>query len=148
LTNKIIVFVYGTLKRGYGNFYRCLDDARFLGKAKSVEDNFVMQDIGFPILWQEDVSPVAGSASGEVFEITQEQLERCDQLEGHPHMYRREERLFKFTEKTAIDPLPGENIKAWVYLWRGKHNGDPIKPVSGALTWDRGGQRKARRNYQ
>ncbi len=127
------LFVYGTLKQGYGNNQRCLADAKFLGKALSVERDYIMQDIGFPIVWQDD-DDMIGQVSGELFFITNKMLANCDRLEGHPRMYKREERVFQLT---SLPGRVGEEITAWIYLWQGdKDYGDPIKLMNGIYTWD------------
>jgi gamma-glutamylaminecyclotransferase len=134
-----IGFFYGTLKRGYGNNERCLAQAKFLGKAISVEANYIMQEIGFPIIWQNNLSPKKGQVTGELFEITDKMLADCDRLEGHPNMYKREEREFALTGRK------GGTITAWVYLWQGPKEegyGDPVPLVNGQYTWDLARRRK------
>jgi gamma-glutamylaminecyclotransferase len=83
------LFVYGTLKRGFGN-NRLLRDAKFLGNARTVQP-FVLLDSGFPVM-----TPVgAGNmrVSGEVYEIdnidNSKTLARLDALEGEGRMYDR-----------------------------------------------------------
>lgn len=127
---KTYLFVFGTLKRGYGNNARCLDGAKFLGEAISVEANYVMQRIGFPILWQDNTTKKAAKVSGEIFDVSPEHIAVCDRLEGHPRMYKREQREFH------IGHYAGKRIiTAWVYLWQQNHTGDPMKPVNGAYEW-------------
>jgi len=135
------MFVYGTLKRGYGNNERCLIGAGFLSKAISVESNYIMQEIGFPIIWQEfgprsEKAPT-GQVTGELFTVTDKQLAACDRLEGHPRMYKREQREFLCTDR------PGGTVTAWVYLWQGPTDrgsevsyGDEVPLIDGVYTWD------------
>jgi gamma-glutamylaminecyclotransferase len=127
-----LLFVYGTLKRGYGNYHRILADAEFVGEAVTISSDYIMQNVGFPILWNER-SATGSKAAGEIFEITSAQLKRCDRLEGHPDMYRREKRIF-LLKVTEEDTQP---VEAWVYLWQGRHDGDEIIPGSdGAYRWE------------
>jgi gamma-glutamylcyclotransferase (GGCT)/AIG2-like uncharacterized protein YtfP len=121
------VFVYGTLKRGYGNNRACLDGARFIGEATSASP-FGMRAAGFPVIWPDRFGhPVRG----EVFEIGDEHRQACDQLEGHPNFYRRMRRRF------VLDG--GKKITAWVYIFQGPRNGGfAVAPnASGQLEWSR-----------
>lgn len=129
----ILVFVYGTLKQGYGN-NRLLKTATFLGPAISVENNYQMQDHGFPILWQNEGS--GARVMGEVYRINEEQLTNCDHLEGNGRMYTRAERSFMLLKRG------GSVVTAWVYLWNLGHYDDDIEPIEGVLIWDREGRRK------
>jgi gamma-glutamylaminecyclotransferase len=122
------VFVYGTLKRGYGNNSRCLSNSTFVGEAVSALSNFEMRRIGFPIIWE--IPEGGAKVSGEIFEISAEDMAACDRLEGHPQMYKRELREFVTSD--------GKRDKAWVYLWQGERKpgySDPIEAKDGVLTW-------------
>ena len=127
MQDGILLFVYGTLKKGWDNHGR-IRDAKFVGPAISVEDDYQMQDVGFPILWQGfDIADCpsgcgknnlpypngceamfdaaclrkqnCGQVMGEVYRITKEQLANCDRLEGNGRMYTRHERQFKVTKR-------------------------------------------------
>jgi len=128
------LFVYGTLKHGYGNYERLLYNARFLGEAVSVNKNFVLEDCGVPFLIENDDARETriGRVKGELFEINDEHLRRCDRLEGHPDNYCREQRQFWLTGE-------GTPREAWVYLWkRGWRSfGRVIQPHDGILEWSR-----------
>jgi len=101
------LFVYGTLKRGYYNWERILKDrSQLVGEATSTDAAFAMYDAeSFPIL---AADPDGDRVIGDVFEVDDEVLARCDSLEGHPHWYCREEREF------TLDG--GDRVTAWVYL--------------------------------
>lgn len=73
------VFVYGSLLSGMGN-HGLLKDAVFVGKTTSPPE-FLMIDIGyFPGVIEHDKGmPIVG----EVYEVTDEQLNRLDILEGY-----------------------------------------------------------------
>lgn len=126
------LFVYGTLKRGYGNNARCLEDAEFIGEAVTVDDGYVMQTGSFPILFEIGEGHGA-KARGEIFIVSNKTRARCDSLEGHPNMYRREQRKFVVS---LVDGTQ-ETIEAWVYLWRGKRNWEEMTPnASGEYVWE------------
>jgi gamma-glutamylaminecyclotransferase len=129
------IFVYGTLKRGYGNYERLLKNATFLGDAISVDVNYQMTAGGFPFLAK---TKTGHAVKGQLFRVNAAQFAACDRLEGHPHFYHREEHLFKLPS--------GEQVKAWVYLCdRGLNSAGHmsnglcvIKPNwQGELEWNR-----------
>jgi gamma-glutamylaminecyclotransferase len=80
-----LLFVYGTLKRGFGN-NRVLGDSKFLFTGTTKEP-YGFFDLGaFPCITKDGDVHV----QGEVFELDDATLERADRLEGHPHFYKRE----------------------------------------------------------
>lgn len=94
------VFVYGTLKKGFGN-HRLLENAKYVGEAETVFPVYTMFDIGsFPGVVQGGETMI----KGEVYDVNDEEFANLDRLEGYPSMYTREE----------IDTTKG---KAWMYLW-------------------------------
>lgn len=98
------VFVYGTLKQGYGN-NRVLQDSEFLGHA-TVKD-YGLIDGGIPYA----VYSPGSSVIGEVFHVTsQSVMERLDMLEGYPHHYARDYVTFDTGDG---DPHGG---RAWMYV--------------------------------
>jgi len=102
------VFVYGTLKKGFGNHF-LLKDSQFI-KVDKVSG--LMYNIGpFP-----GAVPAKGDnpLHGEIYEIDETTLQRLDRLEGVPHLYRRE------TEKTSS----GEEV--FIYWFNGHTEGRPI----------------------
>lgn len=74
------IFVYGTLKRGFGN-HRLLETSRLIG-----EDSIrgLLINFGLP-----GVIEGEGTVQGEVYEVDADVLARLDRLEGHPHFYER-----------------------------------------------------------
>lgn len=97
------VFVYGTLKQGYGNNV-LLRKATFIGPAISLRPHFRMLDGGYPYLFTGGESFV----SGELYSVTDPEFRRLDGLEGYPTHYTREVHQFH-TERLAV-------YDAWVYL--------------------------------
>ena len=87
-----LLMVYGTLKQGYGNHY-LVEDGRFLGKATTLKP-YLLWHSGFPIATHnQDIADRLGEQMlpviGEVYEVSDTQLRRCDSLEGHPRWYKR-----------------------------------------------------------
>lgn len=77
--------VYGTLKRGYGN-HGCLEGATYIGKT-TLTGNLCLVDLGpFPAAVP---GPDTYNIIGEVYEINEAILKRCDRLEGYPSFYNR-----------------------------------------------------------
>jgi gamma-glutamylaminecyclotransferase len=91
------VFVYGTLKRGFGN-HRLLARAALVGEA-TIRGS--MHDLGaFPAV---AIDGKAGTVHGELFDVDSPTMERLDRLEGTPHFYQRK----------LVHTSAGE---AWVYV--------------------------------
>lgn len=81
-----LVFVYGTLKKGFSN-HRLLAGSEYLGTAQTVE-KYAMYTTGTPIVLKDEaVSPI----HGELYRVNEATLVALDSLEGHPDWYRREE---------------------------------------------------------
>lgn len=97
------LFVYGTLKRGFCN-HHYLGDARYISPGKTLND-FALYTIEYPFLCH---APALYSVSGEVYQISQNDLARVDVLEQHPDDYCRE----------VIDVLlaDGSQLQAWTYF--------------------------------
>lgn len=95
----IKIAVYGTLRRGFGNYQYLLSDQKFIGE-EVIELPLKMVSLGgFPgLIPSEDMH----SNVIEVFEIDEEAFRSVDGLEGYPHFYNRQEIKTKFG-------------KAWIY---------------------------------
>ena len=99
---KIYVFVYGTLRKGFGNHY-LLRDSKFIGYGITKEKYSLYVD-GIPYV----VKIPNTQIKGEVYEVDKHTLDELDELEGHPDFYRRE----------LIDVIVnGKTIKAWIYFF-------------------------------
>lgn len=82
-----VLFVYGTLKRGHAA-HDLLAGQRFLGPAVTAP-RYRLVDLGpYPGLVHDEVSGLA--VSGELWEVTDEQLNELDVFEGCPTLYRRD----------------------------------------------------------
>jgi gamma-glutamylaminecyclotransferase len=125
------VFVYGTLKRGYGN-NRLLADAQFLSVAWT-RRKFRMLDVGFPVLRPyEDQDYYKASVEGELYECDDRTLEALDRLESEGRMYDR---------KIIEVVVNGSVVRVHAYIGRTEHwsyrNIIPKAPVNGIHNWKR-----------
>jgi len=105
-----IIFVYGTLKEGYGNNH-LLEGAEFLGPGKTLE-KYSLYVSGIPFVFK---GKAVSHIYGELYRVKELTLKRIDRLEGHPEWYRRDE-IQTVTEE-------GRNLTAWLYFYpekRGK----------------------------
>jgi len=119
--NPALVFVYGSLKKGFRN-NKVLGDSKYVGTFKTTT-KFKMLDLGYyPALMLDDVG--GNVVLGELYEVSGDTFERLDQLEGYPHMY----------DRDIITLSNGS--KAWVYFMK-KDNynatADLVEPNKGGL---------------
>ena len=102
MTHKIMA--YGTLQRGFVWHERLLKNqpgSKFIGKAVTL-DRYYLFASGIPYLSK--TGPGRGTKiHGEVFEVTDEQLERLDRLEGHPNWYTRTPIKVSIRRQAAIE---------------------------------------------
>jgi gamma-glutamylcyclotransferase (GGCT)/AIG2-like uncharacterized protein YtfP len=80
---KILVAVYGSLKKGFGN-HGLLSDSKFIDKGCTFPNYKLISMGSYP-------AALVGkkSLAVEIYEVSQKTLERLDQLEGHPSFYTR-----------------------------------------------------------
>lgn len=100
-----LVAVYGTLKKGHGNYYRYLTDSKFVGSGKT-KAKYPLLIQGLPYLLEE--KGVGHNVKVDVFKVSDTVLGKLDQLEGHPRWYCRKQ----------IQIQMGKNkvVTAWVYF--------------------------------
>lgn len=99
-TKKIIVAVYGSLKRGFYN-HRIIESGSFL--AEGVVTGFDMFNMGmYPM-----VIPGKRKIQVELFEVDVPTFARLDRLEGFPTFYGRQ----VVTAQTSYCP-----VEAWLYV--------------------------------
>lgn len=80
-----LLFVYGTLMRGEPN-HPLLDGCPFLGTGRT-PPAFLLVDCGaYPAL----VAAGSTAVVGELYQVDPATLAAVDDLEGHPHLYRRQ----------------------------------------------------------
>ena len=100
------VFVYGTLKSGYGN-NTLLYGSEFMGKAQTV-DRYPMVVDALPFVLEDKGE--GHRISGEVYVVDDDHLKRLDQLEGHPIAYRRRQVPVEMQDG-------GTEVTAWLYFY-------------------------------
>lgn len=100
---KQLVFVYGTLKSGYGN-NRILKGSKLVAEA-TTEDDFLLTDTGFPYLIPQNALTATEGVTtapvrGELWEVTSEDvMDNLDSLEGVAYDHYRH---LELTVKTAV----------------------------------------------
>lgn len=107
----IHVFVYGSLKKGFGN-HSCLGSSPLI-REDSLKSAFLVDLGAFPGMFSGD-----GEVHGEVYEVTPKIMARLDLLEGHPNFYRRE-----------IVTL-NSGTKAWSYYLNEKYKDEGYNVVT------------------
>lgn len=119
---KHLVFVYGTLKRGYYN-NRLLEGQEFVGEAIT-EPKYRLYDLGsFPGLVEDNEKGKA--IKGEVWRVDEKVIPRLDMLEGTPHLYRRE-----FIDIAGMD----EKVQGYIFN-RSLDGCDECSPVWEGSKW-------------
>lgn len=99
------LFVYGTLKRNFGN-HRVLEEGEYLQDGRISSGKFTMLDLGaFPALVQDKEGT---DIHGELYRVNTQSLRSCDWLEGYPSFYNR--------EVVDVNLSVGNTVKAWVYF--------------------------------
>jgi gamma-glutamylcyclotransferase (GGCT)/AIG2-like uncharacterized protein YtfP len=103
---KQLLFVYGSLKKGFDNHDLLSKSAKRLGKATTV-GKFAMYEDSFgnyPFLVKQPISKI----EGELYEIKRKELlDAIDEFEGAPEYYQR--------KKIRIKSHHGENV-AFTYI--------------------------------
>ena len=117
--NKHTVFVYGTLKQGYGN-HRLLANSEYCGPAAFVTNEHTLRDLGafpgvvaLPPRPKDDQGVYIGrlflyKIEGELYKVTDEELKALDRLEGHPSFYTR-------TRTNKVMQGDKTYSKCWIY---------------------------------
>lgn len=121
--NTHAVFVYGTLRKGGSNHFR-MDGAEFVGKG-CVKGEIYLIDSNPVLIFPALKLDAAGRVAGEVYRVSDAQLEVLDAFEGiseryeEPHEYRR--------VMVAVELDVGDSINAWVWEWnRGLNEAKPL----------------------
>lgn len=104
-----IVFVYGSLKKGFINNSR-LKNAEFIGSAKTVEkyEMYRSSHGNWPYLIKDH--GLGSLIKGEVYSLSDNLLKVIDEFEGHPDYYKRELVKVKLTESEEV-------IEAFIYFF-------------------------------
>jgi gamma-glutamylaminecyclotransferase len=104
----IPVFVYGTLKHGFGN-HVLLQDSDFIDDA--ILENYEMRyshgNHGFPVIFKNEKTQ-GHLVIGEVYMVDNYTLSALDQLESRGTMYNR--------KKVTVELSDGKKVKVHVYI--------------------------------
>lgn len=134
------VFVYGTLKQGYGN-NRLLSSSEYLGTFET-EELFLLGDVGFPYAFTREVFKKDAEVTdyfkpvlGEVYQVTDPKvMEHLDLLEGYG-----EGDDFNHYERRRA-PIKELDIEPWMYVQPNPYFLNRIKlcqEYEGVWTWER-----------
>ena len=96
------IFVYGTLKAGFGN-HRLLENSKFLGNGSLIGLNRLVDLGSFPGILCED-GPVT-VIEGEVYGIDTLTLDRLDILESNGSFYQRLHRIINMNDGSEVDAI-------------------------------------------
>jgi len=87
-----LVWVYGTLKKGFHNHSATgMAAATFIGRARTVDHYPLLTLSPYHVPFLLDAPGVGCRVDGEVYDVDDVLLERLDELEGHPSWYHRRE---------------------------------------------------------
>lgn len=108
------VFVYGSLKKGFGNHY-FLNEAKFL-KEDSV-NGFVMVSLGgFPGAIRGE-----GTIHGELYEVNEQQMRGLNSLEGYSEIRPKKD---NFYDREFVKTNSGE--EAYIYTLEAEYLKNPL----------------------
>jgi len=109
--NTHLVFVYGTLKRGFSN-HHLLTSSKYIGDGKTLNGSII--DLGaYPGFVH---SKESTGVHGELYEVTDEVFDDLDTLEGFPILYDRDMMDIRMDEDGRME-------YAWVYTYNGNTQG-------------------------
>ncbi len=115
----MLVFVYGSLKRGFWN-HRLLLGAVFEG-ADCITG--ALHDLGaVPAVALDDVRPT--TVRGEVYTVDATTLERLDRLEGTPRLYQRTRVRMSTGREAWVYVMGAERLKCRPRIESGTWKGD------------------------
>jgi len=112
-----LVAVYGTLKKGFNNYYNYLTSSKHVGAGKT-QDKYPLIVDGLPYLLNK--KGLGYNVKVDVFKVSDATFKKLDMLEGHPRWYRREQIPVKLNN--------GKVVTCWIYFNRVKEAGNnPIQ---------------------
>ena len=100
-----LVAVYGTLKKGYSNYFGHLMSSKYLGKGET-KDKYPLVINGLPYLG--DKRGIGYNVDVDVFKVSDSTLKNLDILESHPRFYERKQIQIKMKK--------GSVLTCWVYF--------------------------------
>ena len=126
--HRLRVFVYGTLREGYGNhrlLARAIDEGRAsrVGGHARTERPATLVNVGwFPAITTLHAGPC--SVVGELYSVDDQTLAELDRLEGVPRLYTRE----RVRVAVSVDDARGmgafvTTVPALTYVWAGEAEG-------------------------
>lgn len=89
MAETILLWVYGTLKQG-GRLHGAMRGASFLARRRSVPGYQLLHVGWYPGLVRVPCPQPGDTVAGELYEVPVEMLERLDEVEGAPALFRRE----------------------------------------------------------
>ena len=101
-----LLFVYGSLKRGFG-LHEYIADQNFCGAAKTVAEYQLFDCGSYPALVRADCG--GRSVSGEVYEVTPGCLAVLDEVEGVP------QNLYDPQKVNLLPPFDCETVLTYIY---------------------------------
>lgn len=107
---KHLIFVYGSLKKGYYN-HRLMEGTRFIGKGVLSGATLYDMNISFPCILLDGSH---NKVIGEIYEVDEIQLKAIDRLEGYREG-RGRDNLYNREEVTVTEYGSGERHKCFVY---------------------------------
>lgn len=99
-----VIGVYGTLKKGHGNYYNYLRSAKFVGTGQT-KDKYPLIKEGLPYMVNK--KGIGHNVTIDVFKVSDASFKDIDALEGHPQWYKR--------ERVPV-VVKGKEIMCWVYF--------------------------------
>jgi gamma-glutamylcyclotransferase (GGCT)/AIG2-like uncharacterized protein YtfP len=102
------IAVYGTLKKGFSNYYNFLLNTKHVGKGKTF-DKYPLVVSGLPYLVEE--KGLGHNVEVDVFKVSNAKLLELDKLEGHPKWYQR---------KLVPIQMKNKKIMCWIYFNNGQ----------------------------
>jgi len=102
-----LVFVYGSLKRGFWN-HHLLADADFIGTGRTF-NKYAMHFNGVPLV---NKNRQVSQIQGELYQVDYNILKKLDRLERHPNWYIREQ------VAVIVDNADNNEViySAWIYF--------------------------------
>ena len=99
------IFVYGTLKRGFGN-HHYLRSAKFIATGRT-KNKYALYAAGIPFVVKDNQ---VTNIIGEIYEVDDATLAIIDSLEGHPDFYKR------MQVPIIANDQDQTSIVAWLYF--------------------------------
>lgn len=109
-----LLFVYGTLKKGFPR-HRVLQNARYIGIAKTVPEYGMYAFRGFPALVDKNMANFPSYVFGELYEVDDQTIAEVDVIEGV------DSNLFK-RALVNLDSITMSNLPTCQKTWDGIKN--------------------------